>query len=156
MAVMNLRNIGWLPLFGVALMQTVAALMLMMTSGARRFEEDTGVAWAELSAVFPTAARQIAGMQQNLLVFGLVIGLFSLLVCYFAFRTGQRWAWFAMWLLPATIAAGAVVLAQMNDQLALALMGGAFSLAAVAGLLVSIPAFFLQPAQGSGTAARQL
>ncbi len=52
------------------------------------FEGDTGLAWTELSSVFPTVATQFTMAQQSSLVTTLAVGLFSLAVTYFAFRKG--------------------------------------------------------------------
>lgn len=138
------RNIGWLLLVGVALMVVLTAPMFLLSSGQREFEGNTGVAWAEFSQQYPTVALQYTLMRRNVVTFSLVFGLFSLAVASFAFRAGQRWAWFTMWLLPAAMAAGGLSLAQNANTLSVAIMGSLFILAAVAGLLLSIPGFFLK------------
>jgi hypothetical protein len=136
------RNLGWLLLLGVALMVVLTAPLFLLSSGQREFEGNTGITWTEFSQQYPTVALQYALMRRNVVTFSLVFGLFSVAVSSFAFRVGQRWAWFTMWLLPAAMAAGGLSLAQNANTRGVALMGGLFILAAVAGLLLAIPGFF--------------
>ena len=82
------QNYGWVLLFIVALLQALSALFLLISIGPELFKGDTGVAWAELSSVFPTVATQFTMAQQSSLVSTLAVVLFSLAVTYFAFRTG--------------------------------------------------------------------
>ncbi len=72
----------------MALLQALSGLFLLISSGPEVFEGDTGAAWTELSNVFPTVATQFTMAQQSFLVTTLAVGLFSLAVTYFAFRTG--------------------------------------------------------------------
>lgn len=136
------RNYGWMLLFIVALLQSISGAFLLLFSGAEVFENDTGVAWAELMNVYPSVAAQFSMTQQSSLVTSLAVGLFSLAVTYFAFREGQRWAWYTMWLLPASMAPGTISLAQTENQAGFAVLGGVFILFAVAGLLISWRKFF--------------
>jgi hypothetical protein len=67
-------------------------------------ESLTGVDWEELQAASPAPAYAIdlgvrAGGQQLI-----VIGLLSLAVILKAFRPGQRWAWWVMWIWPVWMA----------------------------------------------------
>ena len=140
-------NYGWGFLFVVAILQTLAATMLLFGSGPATFEADTGVAWEELTDVFPTVAAQFEGAQQASVIGTLGIGLFSLFVSYFPFRSGQRWSWFAMWILPLSSIPGIVSLARTENQAGVAVFGGIIVLIAVAGLLLAIRNFFpRQPA----------
>lgn len=131
------RNSGWMLIFGVAVLQTFSAVFLLAFSGSQTFEADTGVAWSELSSVFPTVATQFAIAQQASLVATLAIGLLSLAITYFALRKGQRWAWFAAWILPANMLPGIVGMARTELQAGVALFGGAVVLIAIAGLAIS-------------------
>ena len=58
------QNLGWVPVFGVALLQALSATFLLAFSGPGTFESDTGVRWDELVSVFPTVADQFTGAQQ--------------------------------------------------------------------------------------------
>jgi hypothetical protein len=131
------QKAGWVLVFGVALLQTISAGFLLLFSGPATFESDTGVSWAELSGAFPTVADQFSGAQQASLVATLALGLVSLSVTYFALRDGQRWAWFTMWLLPASMIPGMVSLAQSESQVGVAVFAGGLILVAVVGLVLS-------------------
>jgi hypothetical protein len=131
------QSFGWVLVFGIAFLQTLTALMLLVFSGPATFEDDTGVSWDELSRVFPTVADQFSGAQQASLVATLALGLISLSVTYFALRNGQRWAWFTLWVLPASMIPGIVGLAQSENQAGVALFGGALVLVALVGLVLS-------------------
>jgi hypothetical protein len=140
--VKNYQDYGWILLFIVALLQSISGTFLLLFSGAEVFESDTGVAWTELLNVFPSVAEQYSMAQQSSLVTSLAVGLFSLAVTYFAFRDGQRWAWYTMWLLPASMIPGTVLLAQTENQAGIAILGGAFIALAAAGLLISYRKFY--------------
>jgi hypothetical protein len=116
-------NTGWMILFIVALLQAVAAFFLLLGSGPTTFEADTGVAWAELARVFPTVAVQFEMAQQASLVGNLAIGLLCLLISYFALREGQRWAWFALWILPDSMVPGTLSLLRTENQAGAAVFG---------------------------------
>ncbi len=131
------QNAGWMLIFVVALLPALSAIFLLAFSGSRTFEEDTGVSWSELSSTFPTVATQFTIVQQASLVATLAVGLQSLAITYFALRKGQRWAWFAAWILPAYMLPGIVGLARTENQAGVALFGGAFVLISVAGLAIS-------------------
>lgn len=131
------QNSSWVLIFFVALLQTVSAGFLLAFSGPDTFESDTGVPWAELVRVFPTAADQFSMSQEASLVATLALGLTSLSVTYFAVRDGQRWAWFTMWILPASMIPGMVALARSEYQAGVAVFAGALILMAVVGLVLS-------------------
>lgn len=131
------QNFGWVLVFAVALLQTVSAAMLLLFSGSDTFESDTGVSWAELTRAFPTVADQFSMAQQASLVATLALGLVSLAVIYFAMRDGQRWAWFTLWILPASMIPGMVNLAQSENQAGVALFAGGLILIAAVGLVLS-------------------
>ena len=137
-------NYGWLIVFIVALLQAVATLFLLLGDSAATFEADTGVAWATLMAAYPTVATQFEMAQQTALVGNLAIALFALLITYFALRTGQRWAWFALWILPISIVPGTISLLRTENQAGWAVFGGVFILIAVIGLLLSYQTIWSQ------------
>lgn len=133
---------GWALLIFVAFIQALSALFLWISSGPAGFEADTGVAWTELAQEFPTVAMQFAMTQQSSLVTTLAAGLLALAILMFAFRGGQRWAWFALWILPASMVPGTISLARTDNQAGIAVFGSALILLAIVGLLLSFRAFF--------------
>jgi hypothetical protein len=133
----TIRTSGWVLVFAVGLLQTVSAVFLLAFSGPSTFEADTGVSWAALSEQFPTVADQFSMVQQASLVGTLALGLISLAVTFFALRNGQRWGWFTMWILPASMIPGMVSLAQSENQSGVALFAGALILVASIGIVLS-------------------
>jgi hypothetical protein len=60
----------------------------------------TGMTWNELQAASPTVARLINTLFRTNGATLTTLALLALSICLTAFRKGERWAWFAMWLLP--------------------------------------------------------
>jgi hypothetical protein len=60
----------------------------------------TGTTWSALQSADPGAARLIDAQVRAGGTELLLIGLLSLAICITGFRSGQRWAWYAMWLWP--------------------------------------------------------
>ena len=135
----QLKGKGWILLMAVGLLQTVGGLFQLIANRQEVFEADTGVAWTALSEAFPTVATQFAMSNQASLSGATAVGLFSLAVTYFALREGQRWSWFAMWILPAYMTPGIISLARTENQRAFAVFGGVILLLAIVGLLTSYP-----------------
>jgi len=135
----QLKSKGWILLMLVSSLQTVGGLFQLMANREEVFEADTGVAWSALSEAFPTVATQFAMSNQGSLFGATAVGLFSLAVTYFALREGQRWSWFAMWILPAYMTPGIISLARTENQRAFAVFGGVILLLAIVGLLTSYP-----------------
>lgn len=60
----------------------------------------TGMTWEELQTASPQAANLIDYLVRSGGAHLLVIGILSSLVSLTAFRQGERWAWYAMWIWP--------------------------------------------------------
>ncbi|MCC6453321.1 MAG: hypothetical protein IT328_00110 [Caldilineaceae bacterium] len=65
-----------------------------------------------------------------------VFNAYSLAVLYIPFRRGERWAWYATWILPIGLAAAAFTAPDV------AVLYYSFAALCVAGLLLTIPRFF--------------
>ena len=74
------------------------------TGEAPTLQGITGMTWQELG----TESPQVANLIDYLVRLGgahlLVVGVLSTLVSLTAFRQGERWAWYAMWIWPLWIA----------------------------------------------------
>ena len=99
------QKYAWVILFGLGVLLVANILIVVaFTSGTSDFEADTGVAWDEFTAAYPSVASAYI-LKQRLLYVGFAsIGLFALVMTYFGLRPGHRWAWFALWVLPAALA----------------------------------------------------
>jgi len=135
-------KIGKTLLFLFAGLQALTSLMLMFTSGPSTFEADTGVAWEELTSVFPTVATQFLGTQQASLIANLGMALLGIAILIFAFEKPQRWAWYSMWVLPASALPGTIQLANTETQWGVAIFAGILILMAVLGLVFSYREIF--------------
>ena len=136
------QQYAWLILFIVCGLLVVNMVIVgMIEDRAAQFQKDTGVARDALMADYPGVP---AAYNLNLsLLYVSLAGLasFALAVTWFGFRTGNRWAWFVMWLLPALL----IIMFLLMQQSSLPEIGAiyaGFAIAAVIGLLLPIRKFF--------------
>jgi hypothetical protein len=134
-------KIGWVLLFIVALIQTLSGAFQLFSDQEAIFRGDTGVSWSALSQTFPTVAIQHATANQAALVGATSIGLLSMAVIYFAFRQGQTWSWFAMWIMPLYLTPGTISLLK-GDQPQFGYLGIGLIALAIVGLIISYRRFF--------------
>ncbi len=146
----TLKKYGWILLFISATAITFLTLFvsgIYVLSGGHEFMlEDYGRAWIELSSNYPHVAENFITMQKETLVGYLGIGLFSISMIYFPFRDGQRWSWFAMWILPASMVVGTI--REFQVQTGFAFFSWAL-LMSILGLLISYRKFFPRHSQGT-------
>ncbi|WES65863.1 hypothetical protein P0L94_07260 [Microbacter sp. GSS18] len=132
-----MRQVGWVLVLVVAAIQLVSGAALLLGDTAATFEQDTGVSWAVLDDVYPTVTQQWEIGQASNLSGTVAVGAFAVLVCVFGLRTGQRWAWFAMWILPLYMLPGVVGLLSTDNQQAFGYFGLALIAVTAAGLALS-------------------
>lgn len=133
---------AWLILFVLAVLLTLnTAFILVRGTDPAVFEMDTGVAWAEFSSAYPTVATFVT-LMERLLAAGLMgFGVFAAIVTILKYRTGERWAWYTMWLLPGMLALLATLL-YLHDQAYVGVYYAGATVIAVLGLLLPIRKFF--------------
>jgi len=133
---------AWIVLFALGVLLVVNILVVAgVEDHVAEFAKDTGVAWDALTAAYPGVAAAYT-LNQRLLYVGFAsLVLFGLVITWFGFRPGHRWAWFAMWLLPITLASTALLMTQ-SRQPELPVLYGGFAIVAVIGLLLPIRKFF--------------
>lgn len=105
-----MRHLGWVLVAVVATVQVIAGTAMLLGDRHATFASDTGVPWVILTSAYPTVANQVDTMSIATLTGTAVIGSLSLLIAVFALRTRQRWAWFALWLMPLWMLPGIVSL----------------------------------------------
>jgi hypothetical protein len=133
---------AWVILFLLsALLLVIILIVAGLEDHALEFQKDTGVAWEELMAAYPGVAASYTLNLRLLYVAYASLSLFSLVVSYFGLRPGHRWAWYALWLLPAALALTAILLAS-GRQPDVGAIYGAFAVVVVVGLLLPIRKFF--------------
>jgi hypothetical protein len=95
-----------------------------------------------LEETYPTVAANFSVANQGALVANMALGLFSLAVIHFAFRKGQPWSWFALWIPPLSMVPGVVNLILSNTPAWIVYLGGGIILLTILGLLISFRSFF--------------
>jgi len=137
-------NYGRILLFIPATLLTLLILFVIgifLTSGGDDFMlTDFGGAWIMLTRQYPHVAEDFLHVVKSNLITSLGVGLFSLVILKFAFKRGERWAWFIMWILP---------LSMIEDTLYAIIKHSGFEyffgglvILAVLGLLISYKVFF--------------
>ncbi len=135
-------NIAKMLLFIVLTLQLVGAGAQLFVDEAATFEEDTGVAWKDLTSAFPTVATQVSMSRQASLIANMAVGLLSLLILQFAFSEGKPWAWYAMWIMPLSAIPGVVNLWTSDNPVWVAIFGGTIIALAIFALAISYRSFF--------------
>ncbi|MCC7163821.1 MAG: hypothetical protein IT331_15100 [Anaerolineae bacterium] len=98
---------SWIVFLALGLIIALFGLGDILTGGAT-FESGeaptlqgiSGMTWQQLSSTSPNAASMIDYLVRAGGLHLFILGLLSMSVAATAFRRGERWAWFAMWLWP--------------------------------------------------------
>lgn len=94
---------GWVVLLAMGLFNAVQGAILAVFGGEAvqgSIQSIVGVPWAALLGSAPAVAAYINDL---LIIIGLFLAAFGLMVAAIAstgYRAGQRWAWYAMWVVP--------------------------------------------------------
>ena len=136
------QKYAWvIPFLVSALLVVNIVIVAGIADHANEFQEDTGVTWQEFATAYPGVANAYALNQQLLFVGFASLALFALIITYFGFRQGHRWAWFAMWLLAATLTLTAILFSP-SKRLDPGVVYAAFAAVTILGLLLPIRKFF--------------
>jgi hypothetical protein len=92
--------------------------------------------WEQFASQEPEVASIVARLLVVLGLLGAAFALFGVILSVLPYRHGQRWAWFALWLVP--VAYGAISARMLADQYPIGYFYAALAAAAVAGLLIPI------------------
>ncbi len=136
------QKYAWVILFvlGILLVLNIV-IVAVFVSDTNDFKADTGAAWDEFAAAYPGAASAYL-LEQHLSYTGFAsLSLFALIITYFGFRQGYRWDWFAMWLLPITLAVAATLLL-LSRRPEIGVFYAGFAAVTAIGLLLPIRKFF--------------
>ncbi len=136
------QKYAWIILFVLGILLVVNILVVAaFISGKDDFKVDTGASWDEFAAAYPGVASGFL-VEQRLSYTGAAgLALFAVTVSFFGLRQRRRWAWFAMWLLPAALTVMALLLTLSSRPDVGAFYWG-FTVTAVLGLLLPIRLFF--------------
>lgn len=102
---------AWKVLLGVSLVIGLFGL-LDMTGGASDLQNGetvlmhslTGMSWNELKAASPAAANLIDWKFRSDGATLFTLAVLAIAICLGGFRRGQRWAWYALWVIPVWLA----------------------------------------------------
>jgi hypothetical protein len=104
--------------------------------------ELSGRTWEQFAASDPDVAGIYA---MDLVLLGITLTAFAILatiVTLIPYRRGERWAWFALWLLP--LVHGGIALTMLMDHYAAAYVYLGFFLISLIGILIPISRFLRQ------------
>ena len=137
-------KVGRILLFIPAVLLTlmiIFIIVLYLQSGEDGFMYgDYSGAWLMLKSQYPETAVDFAHSIRSNLIIWVGVCLYSLAIITFPFKNKERWAWFALWILPAVLIED--VLYGIEKQSGFQYWLGGHILLAVLGLLISFRAFF--------------
>ncbi len=132
---------AWVLLFALSLFISATAVIGIISGIDRAdFEQSTNLTWDEMRALNPTVTDYVQRVIRLNGAAYLGLGLIAALLSWTAYRRGERYAWFAMSVLPLALALSAGVFAVERSELAY--YYGGYTLIAGAGLLLPYRKFF--------------
>ena len=132
---------AWILLFALSLFIAATAVVGIISGIDRAdFEQSTNLTWDEMRALNPTVSDYVQRVIRLNGAAYLGLGLIAALLSWTAYRRGERYAWFAMSVLPLALALSAGGFAVERSELAY--YYGGYTLIAGAGLLLPYRKFF--------------
>ncbi len=132
---------AWVLLFALSLfIAATAAVGIISGIDRTDFEQSTNLTWDEMKTLNPTVSDYVQRVIWLNGVAYLGLGLIAAVLSWTAYRRGEPYAWFAMWVLPLALAVSAAVFAVEDSDLAY--YYGGYTLIAVVGLLLPYRKFF--------------
>jgi hypothetical protein len=137
---------SWIPLATVGTLMALAALWVALTPAGDQTELADRT-WDQFAQQDPEVAS-LYGMDLVILgLLGVGFGLLVAAVSLMPYRHGERWAWFALWLVPITI--GAVAVRMLADQYSAGYVYAGLAALALVGLLLPMREFLPRRDRGS-------
>jgi hypothetical protein len=130
--------ISWGLLTVVSTFVALSALWVALTPTGDQTKLE-GRTWDQFAQEDPEVASLYTMDLGILGMFGAGLGLLAALVSVMPYRRGERWAWYALWLLPGTI--GAVTARMLMDRYSAGYYYAGLTTVAVAALLLPIRSF---------------
>lgn len=129
---------SWITLAVVATLTILSGLWVGLTPVGSQTEL-SGRTWEEFAAADPEVASIYA---MDLVLLGMSLAAFAILgtiVTLIPYRRGERWAWFALWLIP--LVHGGVALRMLSDQYDAAYVYLGLCIISLIGILIPIRRF---------------
>lgn len=131
----TIPKISWILVLTVAVLSVLSALYVGLTPTADQTELQ-GRTWEQFASQDP----EVAGLySMDLALLGMSIAAFAVLAVVLAaipYRRGERWAWYALWVVP--LLWGGVAARMFVDQYSAAPVYAVAAVIAVVGLLIPI------------------
>jgi hypothetical protein len=134
----EIPKISWILVLTVAVLSTLSALYVGLTPTGDQTELQ-GRTWEQFARQDPEVA---ALYSMDLALLGMSMGAFALLATVVAalpYRRGERWAWFALWIVP--LMWGGVAVRMFVDQYSAGPVYAVAAAVAALGLLIPIRRF---------------
>ena len=129
---------SWIILAIIAMLTILSGLWVGLTPTGSQTEL-SGRTWEEFAAADP----EVAGIySMDLVLLGITLTAFAILgtiVTLIPYRRGERWAWFALWLIP--LVHGGIALRMLSDQYEAAYVYLALFVISLIGILIPIRRF---------------
>lgn len=132
---LRVPKVSWALLTTLMTLATLSAVYVLLTPAGGQTEL-TGRTWEQFAAQDPEVAS-LFSMQLTLIgLSGAAFALLAAIVSVVPYRRGDRWAWYALWLVPITYGGGAARM--LIDQYAVGFVYAGLAAVAVVGLLIPI------------------
>jgi hypothetical protein len=138
-------RVSWALLTLISTLVALSSLWVALTPAGDQTEL-TGRAWDQFALQDPEVASLYSMDLAILGMLGAGFGVMAVVVSAIPYRHGQRWAWYALTLLPITI--GAVAVRMLVDQYSTGYYYAGLTALAAVGLMLAVRTF-IQP-RGSG------
>lgn len=132
---------SWIILAAVATLTILSGLYVGLTPTGSQTEL-SGRTWGEFAAADPEVARIYS---MDLALLGMTLTAFAILgtiLTLIPYRRGERWAWFALWLIP--LVHGGVALRMLTDQYEAGYVYLGLFVISLIGILIPIRGFLRQ------------
>jgi hypothetical protein len=140
----TVQKIGWIIIMVLGVLMAANSIVFGMGGAAPGiFKQDTGVSFDEVEKVYPTVIDKVQ-IAEGLNGTGFLgVSLFAAVIAFYGWRSGSRWAWNVLWILPVTFSIGAAwfIVGSRVD------LGGYYiftTVLFVAGLALSFPGWSLR------------
>lgn len=136
------KSRAWAVLFGLGILLVLNMLFLLIVGGGEdQFETDTGIAFSEVDQAYPEVANQVVAQEKLLSVGYLGFAAFVCVLAYFPYRSGEKWSWYGMWIMPGILGLTAGVMF-IYGSAGLGAFYAAFAVLGLIPLLMSRRVFF--------------
>lgn len=132
---MDGRRISWILLTAVTTLGGLSALYVASTQAG---DQTPLVArtWEQFASQDPEVASITARLLVVLGLLGAGFASLGVIISVIPYRHGQRWAWYALWVVP--VIYGGIAARQLADQYPIAYLYAALAAMATVGLLIPI------------------